>query len=155
VNELDHFQKILSLNKFVLLFSAPVIALVLWYMSQQTLVVVLKEKVAFGLFITFLLTTFTVSFASYLNRSFLRAGAEQVNVQSVQPEFSSMYGITYDDMMRKIPSRYRIYFNHNNQDFNRPFKKNPCDTELDNLNPCFIVINKGALGFEVIKLDNK
>ena len=153
---MEHFQKIISLNRFILFFGFPVIILVIWYMSKQKLLSVTKEKIAFGLFLGFLLPTISVSVASYINRNFQKNfNQEQVEVTEVEPSFNFMYGITYDEMNNKIPSHYRIYFDFNKQEYNRSFKKNPCLEDLDQPSSCFIVINNGGLGFDVINLNNK
>jgi len=156
VFELEHFQKIIALNTFIFIFSLPMVLLVLLFMSKQNSLILLKEKIAFGLFLTFLLPTITVSIASYVNRAFLKGkNVEQVEITNMEAEFSSMYGVTYDDMMRKVPSHYRIYFNYKDKLYNRSFKKNPCLSELMNETACYIKVNQGALGFDVINLDNK
>ncbi len=152
---MDHFQKILSLNSFVLIFSLPAVFLVARYMMQQKLVTLLKEKVALGLFLLFFIPTLCISFASYLNRMLQKEPGEQITVDTVAPEFNSMYGITYDDMMKKVPSHYRLYFEYNGEAYDRAFKKHPCNPEISNSSSCFIVVKKGGLGFHVINLNNK
>jgi len=153
--EMDHFQKILSLNNFIFLFSLPALVLVFWYMQKQNFTSLLKEKIALGLFLALFLPTLSVSLASFINRTILSRTGEQVEITSLMPEFNSMYGVTRDDLMNKIPSHYRLHFKYNSKKYNRAFKKNPCIDEISNSTPCFIVLNNGGLGFDVINLDNK
>jgi len=124
-------------------------------MKDQKYVTLLKEKFALGFFLLFMLPTLFVSIASYLNRSLQTDTGNKIEVTSLVPEFSGMYGITRDELNKKIPTHYRLFFKYNSTEYNRALKKNPCNAEISSTIPCFISINSGGLGFDVINLDNK
>jgi len=145
--ELPFFQHILKLNNFmiaVLLSSIVATYLLSWKASKREDT---KGQIVFISTSLFIIIMFISSTVSFINRSFPLGQSTKINVNSIQLEYSSMFGMMDEEKKNIKPTHLRLQFDHNEAQYNRAFSVKKIELSRNDEEEVMINLKKGLLSF--------